>query len=111
MREITKRFAGIDLLEEEAALSDDICTVYTVLEGNQRAALLLSADTPLLIRLAQHIMHSQTVTQQDIEDVATEYFNVIDLSWTSNRHSPAHAGGTGFSTPSPDQLSRCGRAF
>ena len=77
MREITKRFAGIDLLEEEAALSDDICTVHTVLEGNQRAALLLSADTPLLIRLAQHIMHSQTVTQQDIEDVATEYFNVI----------------------------------
>ncbi len=77
MREITKRFAGIELLEEEAALSDDICTVHTVLEGTQRAALLLSADTSLLMKLAQHIMHSQTVTQQDIEDVATEYFNVI----------------------------------
>lgn len=77
MREITRRFAGIELQEKNSALSDDTCTVHTVLEGPHRAALLLCADTPLLIKLAQHIMHSQSVTQQDIEDVATEYFNVI----------------------------------
>lgn len=77
MQETTSRFAGIQLLEQNGSLSDDICTVYTVLEGNCPAALLLRADTPLLTRLAQKIMHSETVSQQDIEDVATEYFNVI----------------------------------
>lgn len=77
MREITSRFAGIDLLEQNGSLSNDICTVHTVLEGQHRAALLLCADTALLVKLAQNIMHSESVTQQDIEDVATEYFNVV----------------------------------
>lgn len=77
MREITHRFAGIDLLEKNASLSNDICTVHTVLEGPHRAVILLHADTALLVKLAQNIMHSESVTQQDIEDVATEYFNVV----------------------------------
>lgn len=77
MREITERFAGIELLERNGTLSDDICTVHTILEGTHRAALLLCADTALLTKFAQHIMHSQSVTQQDIADVATEYFNVV----------------------------------
>ena len=35
------------------------------------------ALTALLIRLARNIMCRDTVTAQDIEDVATEYFNVV----------------------------------
>lgn len=77
MQDITSRFAGIQLQEEKTALSDDICTVHTVLEGGPPAALLLCADTALLTRLAKIIMHRDAVTPRDIEDVATEYFNII----------------------------------
>ena len=77
IQDVTSRFAGIELTEGDAALSDDICTVHTILEGNCRGALLLCADTALLTRVAQKIMGSENVTLRDIEDVATEYFNVI----------------------------------
>ena len=77
MQDITNRFAGIQLLEENTDLSDDICTVHTIMEGGHRAALLLCADTALLTRLARIIMHRDTVTPKDVEDVATEYFNII----------------------------------
>lgn len=77
IQDTTNRFAGIQLVEQNAELSDDICTVHTMLEGNHRAALLLCADTALLTRLAQNILHSPKVTPQDIEDVAKEYLNII----------------------------------
>lgn len=77
IQDITSRFAGIQLLEEDTALSDDICTVHTILEGGHPAALLLCADTALLTRLAKIIMRRENVTPQDVEDVATEYFNII----------------------------------
>lgn len=77
MQDITRRFAGIELTETEQPLSEDTCTIHTVLEGECRADLLLCADTALLIRLARNIMCRDTVTAQDIEDVATEYFNVV----------------------------------
>lgn len=77
IQDITSRFAGIQLQEENTTLSNDICTVHTVLEGSRPAALLLCADTALLTRLARSIMHRDVVTPRDIEDVATEYFNII----------------------------------
>lgn len=77
IQDITSRFAGIELAARDAALSDDICTVHTILEGKCRGALLLYADTALLTRVTQKIMGSEVVTRKDIEDVATEYFNVI----------------------------------
>lgn len=77
IQDTTNRFAGIQLVEQNAELSDDICTVHTMLEGNHRAALLLCADTALLTRLAQNILHSPKVTLQDVEDVAKEYLNII----------------------------------
>lgn len=77
VQDITCRFAGIQLWEQECPLSDDICTVYTTFDGGHHAALLLCADTPLLARLARKILHSESVTPRDIEDVATEYFNII----------------------------------
>ena len=77
IQDITNRFAGIQLWEQDTAPSDDICTVYTKFDGGHHAALLLCADTPLLARLARKILRSESVTSQDIEDVATEYFNII----------------------------------
>ena len=77
MQDITKRFAGIQLMKDDVGLSENVCTVHTVLEGEHRAALLLHADMALLVRLAQNVMKQETVTSQDIEDVATEYFNVL----------------------------------
>lgn len=77
IQETTSRFAGIQLQEQDVELSDDICTVHTILEGDHRSVLLLCADTVLLTRLAQNIMHSSKVTLQDIEDVAKEYLNII----------------------------------
>ena len=77
IQDTTSRFAGIQLVEQNAELSDDICTVHTILEGNRRAALLLCADTALLKRLAQNILHTPQVPSQDVEDVAKEYLNII----------------------------------
>lgn len=77
MQETTSRFAGIQLVEKNVELSNDTCTIYTVLEGEERAVLLLCADIALLTRLARNIMHLEQITQQDIEDVAMEYFNVV----------------------------------
>ena len=34
MQDTTIRFAGIDLLQEETALSDNVCTVHTTLEAD-----------------------------------------------------------------------------
>ena len=77
MQDITTRFAGIQLLEQDTSLSNDVCTVHTTWEGGHRATLVLRADRSLLTRLAQAIMHAEAVTAQDIEDVSTEYFNII----------------------------------
>lgn len=77
VQDTTTKFAGIQLLEQDECLLDDMCTVHTVLEGQCPAALLLYANTPMLTKLAQNIIHSESVSQQDIEDVATEYFNVV----------------------------------
>lgn len=77
LQDTTIRFAGIRLWEDVVAPSDDICTVHTILESDCPAALLLHADRALLIRLAQAIMHQNVLSPQDIEDVATEYFNIV----------------------------------
>lgn len=77
IQDTTIHFGGIQLVTKNTALSEDICTVHTVLEGGHRAAILLCADTPLLARLARNILGSNTVTPKDIQDVATEYFNVL----------------------------------
>lgn len=77
MHDITGRFGGIELRDRDTHLSNDICTVHTVLEGGQRAVLLLCADTALLTRLARNVVRKEAVTTRDIEDAATEYFNVL----------------------------------
>lgn len=77
MQDATSRFGGIELMEQEVTLSDDVCTVYTILEGYGQPMLALYADAALLTRLTQNIIRSCTVTLQDIEDVTKEYFNVV----------------------------------
>lgn len=77
LQDTTIRFAGIRIWEDVVAPSDDICTVHTILEGRRPAALLLHADRALLVRLARAIMHQNVLSPQDVEDVATEYFNVV----------------------------------
>ena len=77
MQDITRRFGGIQLSQQDGTLSDDICTVHTVFEGSHRAALLLHADTALMTRLAQNVLGQESVSQQDLEDAATEYINIV----------------------------------
>jgi hypothetical protein len=77
IQDTTHRFAGIQLQEQAISLSDDICSIHTVFQGGHTAAVTLYADTAFLIRMAQRVIHSQTVSPQDVEDVATEYFNII----------------------------------
>lgn len=90
MQEITRRFAGIELTEGAPSLAPDVCTVHAALEGECRADLLLCADTALFTRLARSIIGCETVTGQDIEDVATEYFNVICGHVTALLFQTAH---------------------
>lgn len=99
VQDITSRLGGIELAENGEILSDDTCTVHTILEGAHRAALLLCADTALLTRLAQKIMHREAVTAQDIEDVTTEYFNIICGRVAAGFFQSAHISSR-FHTPS-----------
>lgn len=77
VQDTTNLFAGLELCEHSASLSDDICTVHTTFDGGHCGTLLLCADTALLSRLARKVMRSDAVTWQDVEDVAIEYFNII----------------------------------
>lgn len=77
VREVTRRFGGVELTEAERPLHDRVCTVHTVLEGRRRTHLLLCADTDLLVRLARNILGRETVTEREVEEVATEYGNVV----------------------------------
>lgn len=73
----TEQMANIKIKNEGNHLSSDICTVNTFLEGNCDATLSLFADKSFLVRLTQQILQIKDVTQQDIEDTAKEYLNVI----------------------------------
>ena len=81
LQDTSCRFAGVCLSPEgtcpSAELSDDTCTVQTTFRGGCRADLALCADTALFARLARNVMGAEAVTQQDIRDVATEYFNIV----------------------------------
>lgn len=115
MRDTTRRFAGIQLQDETAAPSDNICTVHTVLEGGHRAVLLLCADTALLVRLARTIMRRESVTPREVEDVATEYFNIICGRVAAGLFQAAHISSrfqcprfrTGRYLPQTDSARRC----
>lgn len=99
LRETTSRFAGIQLCQQDGCLFNNVCTIHTVLEAPHRTALLLYADSALLLKLAQKIMHREEVSQRDIEDVATEYFNVVCGRIAAGLYRSAHIASR-FQTPS-----------
>lgn len=78
MKDITNRIDTIRRSDHEPKLfPNDACTVYTTFEGGYHAELTLCVDTNLLVHLAQKVMQETEVKQEDLEDFAKEYFNVI----------------------------------
>lgn len=77
VREITDPMTPLSVCPGESPLSSDVCTIQTTFEGGYQAYLTLRADTALLIRLAKQELEEETVTREDLEDFAKEYFNVI----------------------------------
>lgn len=90
MRDITNRVANIQLCKKDSALSNQICTVHTDFEGPCHASLTLCADTSMFVRLTKHVMQSEAVAPQDIEDFSKEYFNVICGQLVSHLSRRAH---------------------
>lgn len=77
VQEMSCRFGGLELSQQETELSEDACTVSTVFVGEHPSAVALCADREVFVRLAQSIMGRAAVTPKDVEDVAKEYFNII----------------------------------
>lgn len=94
----TYEFAGISLTENSGPLSDDICTIHTTWEGSHKAVLLMRADRALLTRLTKRILRSDTVAPQDVEDVATEFFNIVCGQVASGLYRISHIS-TRFQVP------------
>lgn len=72
--------AGVTLRPLESGQpepEDGLYTVYTTFNQGINSSLSLCAGMPLFFRLARNIMQTDTVTPQDAEDVAKEYFNVL----------------------------------
>lgn len=77
MRDMTERYAGIQLCKRDSEPSGDICTVYTTFEGSYHGPLVLCADTAFMTRLAQRVLQEEIIDPNDLEDLIKEYFNVI----------------------------------
>lgn len=73
----TSQMANIDLKNQEFSLSEDLCTVNVVFEGNCKVTISLYADKSFLVRLTKQVLQEEEVTAQDVEDTAKEYLNVI----------------------------------
>lgn len=77
MQDITNNIASIKLQKQDTPLSSDICTVHTTFEGDYNATIILCADTSFFAHLTQCAMQEEKINEQDIEDFAKEYLNVI----------------------------------
>lgn len=73
----TEKMANMKIENEGESLSNDIYTVSAIFEGNCDLALSLCADKLFFTHLAQGIFQTEDVSEQDIEDSAKEYLNVI----------------------------------
>lgn len=76
-REVTRETIGIQLVEGDGGPEEDLCTVHIGFKRGFRSSLSLRADTGMLTRLTQSMLHEEEVTPQDLEDVTKEYFNVL----------------------------------
>ncbi len=94
----TEKMAHMKITNEGNSLSNDLCTVSAIFEGNCDLALSLCADKLFFVRLAQGIFQSEDVSDQDIEDAAKEYLNVI-CGRLVNQVSPLIHKPTSFRFP------------
>ncbi|MBD5118388.1 MAG: chemotaxis protein CheX [Clostridiales bacterium] len=76
-RKVTEDSVGIRLVQREPELGSDICTVHISFRQGFRSSLSLRADTAMLTHLTQSMLKEDSVTSQDLEDVAKEYLNVL----------------------------------
>lgn len=113
MQDTTSRMTSIQMSSRAFPLSEDICTVCTTFEGTHHATVSLCADTSLLMRLTRDVIQADTVTSQDVEDFAKEYFNVICGQVVARLFQLTHAAFR-FQIPDfyvgkylPDESSHC----
>ncbi len=74
---ITEKMTGVQLKCEENICINDCCTVNVVFEGNCDVKLSLCADKLFFIRITKSILQDDNITEQDMQDTAKEYLNVI----------------------------------
>lgn len=77
IREVTQDSGGIQLIQGESKLGEDVCTVHISFHRGFRSSLCMRVDTAMLTRLAQSMLGERDVTTQDLEDAGKEYFNVL----------------------------------
>lgn len=77
VREVTKEISGVCLSPGGGPPGEDLCTVYIAFRKEFRSSLSLRADAAMLTRMAQRAIEVETITPQDLEDFAKEYFNVL----------------------------------
>lgn len=77
VREVTESIAGVQLCRGGDPPGDDLCTVHIAFRKEFHSSLSLRADTSMLTGLAQSALRMETVSPQDLEDFAKEYFNVL----------------------------------
>lgn len=75
---VTRQTAGI-VLELGSGPPDgaDVCTVYTTFERGADFSLALTAEPGFFERLCRQFIHREQVDEQDIEETAIEYFNIL----------------------------------
>ncbi len=102
MQNITNRFTCIQLSQEDAPPSGQVCSVHSTFDGDCHGTLVLFADLNLMTRLAQVFLQEESVTPQDVEDCAKEYFNIICGQVVAGLFQAAHLTSR-FNIPSFQQ--------
>lgn len=77
IREVTQKTGGIRLTPGGRPPRGDVCTVTAIFESGFHTSLALCAETSVFVRLTQHMMGVQRVTERDVEDFTKEYFNIL----------------------------------
>ncbi len=77
IRDITERVGGIRLYQMNAPPNNSMCTVHVGFERGLESILALHADLEVFTRLTRYMLKSEEVTFQDVEDFATDFFNVL----------------------------------
>lgn len=77
VQDVTECTAGVRLHQGDQSPGEDLCTVQITFDRGFRTSLTLCADTDLLKRMACNSFHEESVSAEDLEEFAKEYFNVL----------------------------------